>query len=210
MYWFTAIELWTGQPRGRQRRGAVHAGPARRRLPERWGYGISGQIGDGANTDRLSPTAVSAYNRGTSPLATYAYNGDGLRAAKTVAGVTKAFTWELSQGVPLLLSDGDRNFVYGPGGRPFAQIDAAGDVTYFHEDQPGSTRLTDRSGRRGVLHLRPLWQPDRPPRQRHQPLGFAGEYTDAETGFVYLGARYYDPATGQSPHAAREPWFVER
>ena len=29
------------------------------------------------------------------------------------------------------------------------------------------------------------------------PLGFAGEYTDAETGFVYLRARYYDPATGQ-------------
>ena len=29
------------------------------------------------------------------------------------------------------------------------------------------------------------------------PLGFAGEYTDAETGFVYLRNRYYDPATGQ-------------
>ncbi|MEW6155761.1 MAG: RHS repeat-associated core domain-containing protein, partial [Actinomycetota bacterium] len=29
------------------------------------------------------------------------------------------------------------------------------------------------------------------------PLRFAGEYTDAETGFVYLRARYYDPATGQ-------------
>jgi RHS repeat-associated protein len=29
------------------------------------------------------------------------------------------------------------------------------------------------------------------------PFGFAGQYTDAETGFVYLRARYYDPATGQ-------------
>ena len=29
------------------------------------------------------------------------------------------------------------------------------------------------------------------------PLGYAGEYTDAETGFIYLRARYYDPATGQ-------------
>src|SRR5206468_9786445 len=26
---------------------------------------------------------------------------------------------------------------------------------------------------------------------------FAGEYADIETGFVYLRARYYDPATGQ-------------
>jgi RHS repeat-associated protein len=30
-----------------------------------------------------------------------------------------------------------------------------------------------------------------------RPLGFASDYTDAETGFVYLRARYYDPATGQ-------------
>jgi RHS repeat-associated protein len=28
-------------------------------------------------------------------------------------------------------------------------------------------------------------------------FGFAGEWTDAESGFVYLRARYYDPATGQ-------------
>ncbi|MGH9195954.1 MAG: RHS repeat-associated core domain-containing protein, partial [Acidimicrobiia bacterium] len=28
-------------------------------------------------------------------------------------------------------------------------------------------------------------------------IGYAGEYTDAETGFVYLRARYYDPGTGQ-------------
>jgi RHS repeat-associated protein len=30
-----------------------------------------------------------------------------------------------------------------------------------------------------------------------QPLGFAGQYTDADTGFQYLRARYYDPTTGQ-------------
>ncbi len=29
------------------------------------------------------------------------------------------------------------------------------------------------------------------------PFGYAGEYTDSETGFVYLRARYYDPATQQ-------------
>ena len=29
------------------------------------------------------------------------------------------------------------------------------------------------------------------------PFGYAGQYTDAETGFQYLRARYYDPATGQ-------------
>ena len=29
------------------------------------------------------------------------------------------------------------------------------------------------------------------------PFGYAGQYTDAETGFQYLRARSYDPATGQ-------------
>jgi RHS repeat-associated protein len=28
-------------------------------------------------------------------------------------------------------------------------------------------------------------------------LGFAGEYTDSESGLIYLRARYYDPTTGQ-------------
>jgi hypothetical protein len=27
------------------------------------------------------------------------------------------------------------------------------------------------------------------------PFGYAGEYTDDGTGFLYLRARYYDPAT---------------
>src|SRR5207253_11163518 len=29
------------------------------------------------------------------------------------------------------------------------------------------------------------------------PLGFGGEYTDAESGLLYLRARSYDPATAQ-------------
>jgi RHS repeat-associated protein len=29
------------------------------------------------------------------------------------------------------------------------------------------------------------------------PFGYAGQYTDPETGLVYLHARYYDPSTGQ-------------
>ena len=35
-------------------------------------------------------------------------------------------------------------------------------------------------------------------------IGYAGEYLDSETGFVYLRSRYYDPATrrfiSEDPH----------
>src|SRR5581483_5766795 len=53
--------------------------------------------------------------------ATYAYNGDGLRTSKTV-GATSRFSWDLSGDLPLLVSDGTTNYVYGPGGQPLEQI----------------------------------------------------------------------------------------
>jgi RHS repeat-associated protein len=31
----------------------------------------------------------------------------------------------------------------------------------------------------------------------YNPLRYAGEYQDSQTGFYYLRARYYDPATAQ-------------
>lgn len=30
------------------------------------------------------------------------------------------------------------------------------------------------------------------------PFGYSGEYTDFETGYIYLGNRYYDPDKGKS------------
>lgn len=54
--------------------------------------------------------------------ATYAYNGDGLRMSKTVAGVAERFAWDQSGGLPMLLQDGSTDFVYGPGGQPLEQL----------------------------------------------------------------------------------------
>jgi RHS repeat-associated protein len=134
----------------------------------------------------------------SAPGATYAYNGDGLRTSKTVAGTTARFTWDTSGGMPMLLDDGTYSYIYGPDGLPLEQIDRAGVVTWYHHDQLGSTRtLTSSTGAvvgtatydsygRLAAHSGTLGR-----------FGFAGEYTDAETGFVYLRARYYDPATGQ-------------
>jgi RHS repeat-associated protein len=130
--------------------------------------------------------------------ATYAYNGDGLRMSKTVSGTTNRFIWDVAEGLPLLLVDGTANYVYGPGGLPLEQVTASATLYYYH-DQLGTTRalatgagsvtatytydtygrLTGSSG--GVTN----------------PFGYAGQYTDNETGFVYLRARYYDPSTSQ-------------
>ncbi len=42
-----------------------------------------------------------------------------------------------------------------------------------------------------------LWETEDSTGSIANPFGYAGEYTDSETGFLYLRARYYDPATQQ-------------
>jgi RHS repeat-associated protein len=82
-----------------------------------------------------------------STTASYRYNGDGLRTAKTVNGVNSAFSWDLtSSNVPLLLTDGTRNYLYGPGGIPLEHIQPRAAITLVGAGQASdlgtSTQLT--------------------------------------------------------------------
>lgn len=63
----------------------------------------------------------SEYASGTT-TATYTYNGDGLRMAKTAAGTTTSFVWDAAEGLPLVLQAGTTSYVTGPGGLPLAQM----------------------------------------------------------------------------------------
>ena len=134
----------------------------------------------------------------------YTYDGDGLRTKKTAPdGTVTTYLWDHSAGLPLLLGEkigtSQTYWVNGPGGLPVEEIRPDNlTVRYYHHDQIGSTRLiTDQTGTNigsatydpygklvGVLGVT-------------TPLGFAGQYTDTETGYQYLRARYYDPNTGQ-------------
>jgi RHS repeat-associated protein len=142
---------------------------------------------------------------GTDPhTSTYAYDAAGLRTGKTVDGTTTQFAWDTAGSLPLLLSQhvgsDTTRIVYGPGATPLYQVGPSG-VTYYHQDQQGSTRLTTSSS--GAVLARYEYGPygdvtaDSAPTVTRPLLGFDGQYTDAETGFVYLRARYLDPVTGQ-------------
>lgn len=140
---------------------------------------------------------VHGYYTQPVPTTTYAYNGDGLRMSKTVAGTTTSFTWTGGGAIPLLLSDGTNSYIYGPDGLPVEHI-ANGVPTWYHHDQLGSTRsLTNAAGAVVSTVTHDPYGNRTALTGTLTPLGFAGEYTDAETGFVYLRARYHDPATGQ-------------
>jgi RHS repeat-associated protein len=67
---------------------------------------------------------LTSYGQGSTTIATYAYNGDGLRTSKTVSGVTSQLTWDVASSPSSLLSDGTSDYVYGPGGRLLEQVTA--------------------------------------------------------------------------------------
>jgi RHS repeat-associated protein len=84
-----------------------------------WGYNVSGELGDATTTERHAPTQGTLV---ATPNISYAYNGDGLRMSKTASGTTTPFSWDLAEGLPLLLSDGTTNYIYGLDGQPLEQI----------------------------------------------------------------------------------------
>jgi RHS repeat-associated protein len=140
----------------------------------------------------------------TSPttVASYSYDGDGQREAKTVSGTTTHFTWDGTGSLVLQQEAGTTitSYLYGPGGKPLEQITGS-TATYLHHDQLGSIRLiTDSAGSTSTattVNYDPYGNTVSSSGSLTSHFGFAGQYLDAETGFLYLRARYYDPATGQ-------------
>ena len=135
------------------------------------------------------------FQRGTGYTYQYKYNGDGLRTSKTTPNGTIQFTWSGD----LLIQDGTASYVYGPGGQVLEQVRADGTVYYYHADQLGSVRkLTDSSG---TVQNSDTYDPYGSVRASSgsvtNPFQYAGEYQDAESGLLYLRARYYDPSTAQ-------------
>ncbi|MGA7731339.1 MAG: RHS repeat-associated core domain-containing protein [Chloroflexia bacterium] len=132
-------------------------------------------------------------------VAQHAYNGDGLRMSKTVGAVTQQFTWDVGKGLPMLLQDGSARYIYGPGMTLLEEVTNGGQVYYYHTDQLGSVRtLTDGAGQVANRYTyEPYGMVISSTVTVTNPFGFAGEYTDAESGLIYLRARYYDPPTQQ-------------
>ncbi|WP_312468272.1 RHS repeat-associated core domain-containing protein, partial [Pseudescherichia sp.] len=161
---------------------------------------------------------------GTGPegrfAAQYHYDALGRRTRKTVTtqrGTSETrFLW---QGYRLLQEqqkDRCRTYVYDPNEAysPLARIDhlrddSQGDICWFSTDLNGAPLdVTDEQGNicwsgqygsfgevryqsDGFSRLLQATTPD------HQPLRYAGQYADSETGLHYNLFRYYDPQVGR-------------
>lgn len=149
-------------------------------------------------------TTTSSFDRANRLLGvsgtgvTYTYRGDGLRITRAGGSNPGGFGWDEANGLPLLLTEPGIKYLYGPGALVLEQ-DAAGTVSYLHADQLGTIRaLTNTAGAvTGTQNFDPYGARLSTSTGTNSRFGYAGEYTDTETGYTYLRARHYDPNTGQ-------------
>jgi RHS repeat-associated protein len=130
----------------------------------------------------------------------YGYDGNGLLQNTTNDDTTTQLTWDPNTGsVPNLIVDDTTDIIYGPQGLPVEQIGEDDDPIYYHHDQLGSTRqLTNTAGDSiETIKYTPYGAPTIESGTATTNLLYAGQYTDPNSGMVYLRARWYDPTTGQ-------------
>ena len=130
---------------------------------------------------------------------TYDYRPDGLRNSKTVAGVKTAHIWDGQNMSAELNASGAILRAYIRGVGLIAEDDAAGTRQYALYNAHGD--VVQLSNTNGVVTRE--YQYDAFGNERNpdaadtNPFRYCGEYFDAETGDIYLRARYYDPAAGR-------------
>lgn len=140
---------------------------------------------------------------------TFTYDGNGLRASETINGTTTHMAWDTAAALPLLLFDGTNYYLYGPDGLPFEQISSE-TATYLHHDQQGSTRLlTNASGEtKGSYTYKSYGITEAHTGTSSTPLGYDGQYTNSDTGLIYLRKRVFDP-TDPAQFMSRDPLEAE-
>jgi RHS repeat-associated protein len=151
----------------------------------------------------LSIDVVGWYTASTGAWS-YSYAADGLRSRTSGPGADTTFIWDRASELPMLLAESSTSagmtyYIYGPDGFPVEQVNGDGTVVFLHHDQQGSTRMLTNTAGNVVATF--SWDPYGRPAGRtgtaDTRLGYAGQYTDRETGFQYLRARHYDPTTSQ-------------
>ena len=135
---------------------------------------------------------MTGYTEG-STTAAYEYHNDNMRSGKTVNGETTEQVWVNGQIVMDKCGDTVVKYTYG------SKL-VESDYGWYSYDAHGNvTMLTDDAG---AVIKRYDYDPygveqGAPDEADQNPFRYSGQYTDRETGYVYLRARYYAPALGR-------------
>ena len=141
---------------------------------------------------------TSAYVNGKK--STYSYRPDGLRINKTVDGVRTRHVLD-GQNVSMDLNDDwSTKFSFIRGVRLVGYIDGANGSKYFYNFNAHGDVLGAVGGLNSTAQTRYTYDAfgnSSKTGTSENPFGYFGQYHDAESGFIYLRARYYDPNAGR-------------
>jgi RHS repeat-associated protein len=154
----------------------------------------TGRGSDSFSYDQANRLVSATISGATS---TYSYDGDGKRTSKTVAMVTTDYVYDVNGGLPVLLDDGARKYVWGLG--LAYTVELGGVLAAYHLDGLGSVRaLSSLAGLvTQTYETDEFAVPTASAGASTQPFQYTGEQRDAETSLFYLRARMYDPAAGR-------------
>ncbi len=149
---------------------------------------------------------TTSYRYGQKPAVTYTYDAAGRRLSSSHQTGTR-YWWDTNTSIPELAVEETatgtpvRRYTQGPLG-PVAVRTPRG-VFYYHPDLQGSVRsLTNSSATEqwrydydpyGNSQLTQKLRSDAP----ENPVQYAGEHLDTESGLYHLRARQYDPTDGR-------------
>ncbi len=131
--------------------------------------------------------------------ASYTYSPDGLRVSKTVNGETTTHVLDGANVVADVTAEGIAKYNRG---RELISMEQNGQKGYYVFNGHGDVvQMRNASGEQVYQNVydafgMEIFDYDET-NQFVNPFGYAGEYTDEETGNIYLRARYYDPNTGR-------------
>lgn len=125
-------------------------------------------------------------------VSNYSYAPDGLRHSKTVGQNTTTFVYDNSNIVEEITSDGTNKYYRG-----YEIIKNDDNLYYIYNGQGDVAILTDNAGTTVADYSFDAYGNQSEENEVYNPFGYRGEYTDQETGFIYLRARYYDTETGR-------------
>lgn len=159
------------------------------------------QYRDGFNFAWSNGRQLTGITNGTDNIS-YLYNADGLRASKTVNGITTDYYW--LEGVLLGQKTGNDYiiYLYDENGAAYGIICNNTYYYYVFNAQGDVVGIIDSTGTQVVSYDYSAWgevlsitgtMADTLGQQN--PIRYRGYYYDNETGFYYLQSRYYDPVT---------------
>ena len=137
---------------------------------------------------------LTGYSDSLGDSVTYTYYADGLRASKTVNGVTTKYYYDGGN----VINESRNGSLYavnvmGPDG--YISRTQGSTTSYYMKNAHGDIvrAVTESAGKTFSATYNAWGEIMDSDNGSGNPIGYAGEFHDEESGMIYLRGRYYDP-----------------